>query len=87
MKSIETHIPGINIWQIFIPFIHSMGNVAGPGLFLANPDRPCQQAEILKKAGWDIIEAPRPSKVEGEPQSHMHRVHVAFLPYPFLFYL
>jgi len=35
-----------------------------PGLFLANPDRPCQQADMLMKGGWDIIKAPRPAKVE-----------------------
>ena len=39
---------------------------SGPGLFLANPDRPCQQAEMLINGGWDIIQAPQPHKVEGE---------------------
>lgn len=32
-----------------------------PGLMLYNPDRPCYQAELFKKAGWELIEAPRPT--------------------------
>ncbi|KAI0230063.1 Glycine amidinotransferase, mitochondrial [Lamellibrachia satsuma] len=35
-----------------------------PGLLIANPTRPCAQADMLRKAGWDIIMAPRPSFLE-----------------------
>jgi glycine amidinotransferase len=32
-----------------------------PGLALVNPERPCYQSEIFKKAGWDLIEAAQPT--------------------------
>ncbi|XP_071951021.1 glycine amidinotransferase, mitochondrial-like [Antedon mediterranea] len=32
-----------------------------PGLVLVNPDRPCYQIDVFKKAGWDVVEAPRPT--------------------------
>ncbi|XP_033097232.1 glycine amidinotransferase, mitochondrial-like, partial [Anneissia japonica] len=31
-----------------------------PGLVLVNPERPCYQIELFSKAGWDVVEAPRP---------------------------
>ena len=32
-----------------------------PGLVLVNPERPCYQSEIFKKAGWDLVEAAQPT--------------------------
>jgi glycine amidinotransferase len=32
-----------------------------PGLALVNPQRPCYQSEIFKKAGWDLVEAAQPT--------------------------
>lgn len=32
-----------------------------PGLALVNPERPCYQSELFKKAGWDLIEAAQPT--------------------------
>ena len=29
--------------------------LARPGLAITNPERPCLQAEIFKKSGWDVI--------------------------------
>ena len=29
-------------------------NVIGPGLVLANPDRPCNQIDMFHKAGWKV---------------------------------
>ena len=86
------HIDNCNLWTGFLlepyrprllaepshPYLQHAHylSVSGPGLFLANPDRPCQQAEMLTKAGWDIIEAPRPSKVEGKKHSWWWLVYV-----------
>jgi len=30
-------------------------NIIGPGLVIVNPDRPCDQLEMFKKAGTSII--------------------------------
>lgn len=32
----------------------------GPGLVLVNPERPCHQIDMFKKAGWAIVDAPTP---------------------------
>ncbi len=32
-----------------------------PGLLLANPDRPCYQLDLFRRAGWDIEQAALPS--------------------------
>lgn len=32
-----------------------------PGLAVVNPERPCYQSEIFKKAGWDLVEAAPPT--------------------------
>ena len=36
-----------------------------PGIWLANPERPVQQLDVIKQAGWDVVEVPKPIKVEG----------------------
>lgn len=32
----------------------------GPGLLIVNPDRPCHQIDMFHKAGWKVVQAPRP---------------------------
>ena len=29
-------------------------NIIGPGLVLANPERPCNQIDMFLKAGWKV---------------------------------
>ena len=29
-------------------------NIVGPGLVIANPDRPCNQLDMFHKAGWKV---------------------------------
>ena len=29
-------------------------NVIGPGLVITNPDRPCNQLDMFRKAGWKV---------------------------------
>ena len=29
-------------------------NIIGPGLVLANPERPCNQIDMFNKAGWKV---------------------------------
>ena len=29
-------------------------NIIGPGLVITNPDRPCNQLDMFKKAGWKV---------------------------------
>ncbi|CAH8828496.1 unnamed protein product [Trichobilharzia szidati] len=31
-----------------------------PGIAIQNPDRPCHQTDIIRKAGWQVIDAPYP---------------------------
>ncbi|OXB79438.1 UNVERIFIED_CONTAM: hypothetical protein H355_007647 [Colinus virginianus] len=40
-------------------------NIIGPGLVLSNPDRPCHQIELFKKAGWTVIHPPVPLIPDG----------------------
>ncbi|XP_072888905.1 glycine amidinotransferase, mitochondrial isoform X2 [Hemitrygon akajei] len=42
-------------------------NIIGPGLVLSNPDRPCHQIDIFKKAGWTIISPPTPLISDDHP--------------------
>ncbi|XP_072326387.1 glycine amidinotransferase, mitochondrial-like [Scyliorhinus torazame] len=42
-------------------------NIIGPGLVLANPERPCNQIDIFKKAGWTIVSPPRPLMPDDHP--------------------
>ena len=35
-------------------------NIIGPGLAMSNPERPCQQIDYFKKAGWTILQPPVP---------------------------
>jgi len=34
--------------------------IIGPGLVIVNPDKKCYQTEMFEKAGWKLVEAPRP---------------------------
>ncbi|XP_038668886.1 glycine amidinotransferase, mitochondrial [Scyliorhinus canicula] len=42
-------------------------NIIGPGLVLANPQRPCNQIDIFKKAGWTIVAPPSPLMPDDHP--------------------
>ena len=42
-------------------------NVIGEGLVLSNPDRPCHQIELFKKAGWDVVHPPKPVIPDSHP--------------------
>ncbi|XP_069768058.1 glycine amidinotransferase, mitochondrial isoform X1 [Narcine bancroftii] len=42
-------------------------NIIGPGLVLLNPDRPCHQIDVFKKAGWTIISPPSPLIPDDHP--------------------
>ena len=42
-------------------------NIIGPGLAVANPDRPCNQMHMFEKAGWKIINAPLPVIPDSHP--------------------
>nr|XP_039249158.1 glycine amidinotransferase, mitochondrial-like isoform X1 [Styela clava] len=35
-------------------------NIIGPGLVISNPERPCHQIDLFKKAGWKIVTAAKP---------------------------
>ncbi|XP_057309678.1 glycine amidinotransferase, mitochondrial-like [Hydractinia symbiolongicarpus] len=45
------------------------------GLLIVNPNRPCNELDIFQKAGWKIVEAPRPAK----PTSHVLRISTSWL--------
>ncbi|XP_072022946.1 glycine amidinotransferase, mitochondrial-like [Amphiura filiformis] len=47
--------------------IDSTFNIIGPGIVLANPDRPCNQIDMFKKAGWRIVHPPKPMMPDGHP--------------------
>ena len=40
-------------------------NIIGPGLVLSNPDRPCIQVDMFRKAGWKIVTPPAPLIPDG----------------------
>ncbi|XP_064645509.1 glycine amidinotransferase, mitochondrial-like [Lineus longissimus] len=42
-------------------------NIIGPGLVIVNPDRRCVQWDMFEKAGWKLIEAPRPVMGDDHP--------------------
>ncbi|KAK7912431.1 hypothetical protein WMY93_012642 [Mugilogobius chulae] len=42
-------------------------NIIGPGLVLSNPDRPCKQIDMFKKAGWTIVKPPTPLIPDDHP--------------------
>uniref|UniRef100_A0A6I8P7C5 Glycine amidinotransferase n=1 Tax=Ornithorhynchus anatinus TaxID=9258 RepID=A0A6I8P7C5_ORNAN len=42
-------------------------NIIGPGLVLSNPDRPCYQIELFKKAGWTVVTPPMPLIPDDHP--------------------
>ncbi|XP_032712493.1 glycine amidinotransferase, mitochondrial [Lontra canadensis] len=42
-------------------------NIIGPGLVLSNPDRPCDQIDLFKKAGWTIVTPPIPVIPDDHP--------------------
>lgn len=35
--------------------VDSSFNIIGPGLVITNPDRPCNQADMFRKAGWKVL--------------------------------
>lgn len=37
-----------------------------PGIAIQNPDRPCHQVDFIRKAGWQVIDAPQPLMKKGE---------------------
>ncbi|XP_077052961.1 glycine amidinotransferase, mitochondrial-like [Siphateles boraxobius] len=42
-------------------------NIIGPGLVLSNPDRPCRQIDMFKKAGWTVATPPTPLIPDNHP--------------------
>jgi len=42
-------------------------NIIGPGLVIINPDRPCMQLEMFKKAGWKLVTAASPTIPDSHP--------------------
>ena len=42
-------------------------NIIGPGLVIANPDRPCNQLDMFYKAGWKVAKAPLPTISDSHP--------------------
>ncbi|TRZ01970.1 hypothetical protein DNTS_024148 [Danionella cerebrum] len=42
-------------------------NIIGPGLVLSNPDRPCNQIEMFRKAGWTVVTPPTPLIPDSHP--------------------
>lgn len=42
-------------------------NIIGPGLVLCNPERPCHQIDMFMKAGWRVVQAPKPMASDGKP--------------------
>lgn len=42
-------------------------NIIGPGLVIANPDRPCNQIDMFKRAGWKIVRAATPCTPDSHP--------------------
>ena len=42
-------------------------NIIGPGLVIANPDRPCNQLDMFHKAGWKVARAPQPIISDSHP--------------------
>ena len=48
-------------------------NIIGPGLVLCNPDRPCNQLEMFRKAGWKLVQPPRPVMPKGAREREKER--------------
>lgn len=42
-------------------------NIIGEGLVLSNPERPCKQIDLFKKAGWDVVKPPLPTIPDSHP--------------------
>jgi len=42
-------------------------NIIGEGLVISNPDRPCHQIDLFKKAGWNVVKPPTPSIPDSHP--------------------
>jgi len=42
-------------------------NVIGPGLVIANPERPCHQLQMFEKAGWRIVKSVYPTIPDSHP--------------------
>lgn len=42
-------------------------NIIGPGLVITNPERPCNEMEMFKNAGWKFVDNPYPTMPESHP--------------------
>nr|XP_039273360.1 glycine amidinotransferase, mitochondrial-like isoform X2 [Styela clava] len=42
-------------------------SIVGPGLVIVNPARPCYQIDQFEKAGWKLVEAPKPCIPDSHP--------------------
>ena len=57
---LKKHLEGkYNVHQLFFHHYKNMHidatfNIIGPGLVLINPDRPCEQIDMFRKAGWKV---------------------------------
>ena len=59
--------------------IDSTFSPIGPGLVLVNPERPCHQIDMFKKAGWTIVEAPVPKPHDSKLASKWLSMNVLML--------
>ena len=60
----------IHILKFKYPYpmhIDSTINLLGPVLVLPNPDRPCLQIDMFHRAGWRVVECPRPVVPDAHP--------------------
>ncbi|CAK8684948.1 glycine amidinotransferase, mitochondrial-like [Clavelina lepadiformis] len=73
IKWMERHLgPEYNLHQLTFKdpnpmHIDATFNIIGPGLVVANPDRPCNEMHLFKKAGWTVVEAPTPTRSDDLP--------------------
>lgn len=54
-------------------------NIIGPGLVLANPERPCLQIEQFRKAGWTIVHPPSPVVPDGKISGYYNAIAPALV--------
>ncbi|CAH1779734.1 unnamed protein product [Owenia fusiformis] len=57
-KGIKVH--KLNFTDPHAMHIDTTFNILGPGLVLTHPERPCHELDMIKKAGWTILTAPKP---------------------------
>jgi hypothetical protein len=51
-------------------------NIIGEGLVLSNPDRPCKQIDLFKKAGWNVVKPPLPTIPDSHPVKAKIRINL-----------